>query len=184
MRSAIPDSAGPPYAPDTLRSLGLLIATLRRVGRGRSDAAPLPHRRARTLASIAGAVALIAAGALVFGTIMRNQAVLEFDGAQTHQQQRIKSFVSEVRSAADTLRDDHADCSVGPSAARTACLRDAMRTSRVAIAAARSRYEVSREVDAHAQASREADAIATATKSIRPALAGHQSSSNPHWSQR
>ncbi|MDX2220940.1 MAG: hypothetical protein SF172_18130 [Burkholderiales bacterium] len=173
MRSALLISTGRPGLPAPFGGTSQEPATARAVRGGCDGLEASTDRRARAVRSIAAAAAVVVSGVLVIGTIMRNQAVLEFDGAEAAHQQRIKSFVAEVRSAADMLRDDRADCSARPAAARSACLRDAAGASRAAVAAARARYEVRRNVDGDALALRHADTSSVSAVSTRPAPAGH-----------
>lgn len=99
-----------------------------------------PVRMTTLVAAGVGLVVVMLAVMLLIGTLMRNQAVLEFDGSHAHQQRRINTFVTEVRLAADVLQDERGDCSAGPAAKRAACLSAAAQTSQTALAVARDRY--------------------------------------------
>lgn len=175
MRSVVLNPAGVAGLFDRFRSqLAARLASRR--GRNH-QAAGSPGRATRFVGGIAGGVAVALAAVLLLGTIMRNQAVLEFDSAEATQRQRIKSFVGEVRSAADMLRDDRSDCSAGPSATRVTCLGEAARTSRAAVAAARARYAGRPGQATDAPTSRDADSpstpsASTPSASTRPAPAG------------
>lgn len=131
------------------------------------------YRHANLVGTALGGLGVAMALVLLVGTLMRNQAVLEFDGAQTSQHLRIKSFASEIRVAADALRDDRGDCSAGPESKRNECLRNATRTSRSAVAAARARYDVRRVpvADARNASPDASDLPAASSDSNRPAPA-------------
>lgn len=169
MRSATLNPAGMAGLFDWLRSqiaaqLAAQLASRRGPPRGRNhQAAGSPGRATRPVGGIAGGLAVALAVVLLLGTIMRNQAVLELDGAEASQRQRILALSGEVRSAADMPRIDRSDCSDGPSATRAACLRDAARTIRAALAAARTRHAVRPGQAADGSTSRDIDSPSTSS---------------------
>ena len=127
-------------AASTLRALttSILAAWTRLSGwlAGSDDpAAPLIK-----LARLLCAAVVVMAALLGLAAILRDQALREIDGAHANDQRRIKLFVADVRTAADSLRAERDGCSSRDGDHRQACLSEANQAGRDAVAAARNRY--------------------------------------------
>ncbi len=101
------------------------------------------------ITKVLGAFTIVLAVCVALVAVMRTQALLDMDGAEARHHRSIKSFVSDVRIAADVLRFERDECFNGPADSRTACLREASRTGRTAVAAARDRYSLNQNLTLH-----------------------------------
>ena len=88
-----------------------------------------------------GATVILLTLSLALVAILRHQALQEVDGSEARQHRRIKSFVSDLRTAADLLRVERDECSSLPAEERSTCLAGANRSGSDAVAAARARYD-------------------------------------------